>query len=150
MKRQIDQLKIMSKALEHSGFTEEQPAAIIETVALAIETFGVTPEILDDRIGKVMEQLAEVRTESKQDIADVKTQGQQQFEILLALIKANGADTKANSADIKSLQQSVDGLKQGMLDHQRSMFRIMMTFMVALLAAVLGVIGVLTRQLPSL
>ena len=248
MKNQLDQIKIMSNTLERSGFTEEQPVAIIETVAVAIETFGVTPEILDDRINRVMDfvreqvgelkaqiadvrtegrkqygelkaQIADVRTEGgkqygelKAQIADVRTEGRKQYGELKAQIadvrtegrkqygelKAQIADVRteekeqyrelrteiadvksagkeqvstvrdqlqdfkvqansqfeilmakvtAHSVEIKGIQQSIDGLKQGMLDHQRSMFRIMMTFMVAFLAATLGVFGVLVQQL---
>ena len=144
MKNQVDQINTMSKTLERSGLTEGQPTAIIETVALAMETFGVTPEILDDRLDKVMdfvrEQIAEVKAEGKEQVGDVKAQGKQQFEIIMAQIKTWGDN-------MKSLQQSVDGLKEGMLDHQRSLFRIMMTFMVALLVAVLALFGVLVQQL---
>ena len=103
----------MSNTLERSGFTEGQPAAIIETVVLAMETFGVTPEILDERLDKVMdfirEQIAEVKAEGKEQVGDVKAQGKQQFEIIMAQIKTWGDN-------MKSLQQSVDGLKEGMLD----------------------------------
>ena len=98
----------MSETLESSGFTPRQSNAVIESVALAMETFAVTPKLLEERLQKHTEQILEV----------VRSQGQ----------------------DIKDLQTS-------MLDHQRSMFRIMMVFMVALLTTVLGVFGTIVKPL---
>ena len=108
MKAQVDQLNTMSETLESSGFTPRQSNAVIESVALAMETFAVTPKLLEDRLEEHTEQILKV----------VRAQGQ----------------------DFKDLQAS-------MLDHQRSMFRIMMVFMVALLTTVLGVFGTIVKPL---
>ena len=55
---------------------------------------------------------------------------------------------------IKDLRRSVSRLEQtsidiqtSMLDHQRSMFRIMMVFVLASLTTVLGVFGTFAKQL---
>ena len=116
MKNQVDQIKIMSNTLERSGFTEGQPAAIIETVTLAMETFGVTPEILDDRINRVMdfvrEQIADVKTERKKQfgelraqIADVQAEGEKQFGELKAQIADAKAEGKGQVGDVKEQLQ---------------------------------------------
>ena len=42
----------MSETLEGSELTREHSVAVIESVALAMKTFSVTPEMLDDRLSK--------------------------------------------------------------------------------------------------
>lgn len=127
MKAQVERLNTMSETLESSGFSREQSNAVIESVALAMETFAVTPEILDDRINKVME----VIEAHGKDIKDLKKD-------MLGLKK-----------DILGLKDGMLGLKDGMLDHQRSMFRVMMAFMIVLLASVMGMFAALVTRFPS-
>ena len=113
MKAQIDQLTTMSETLQSAGFSQEQSNAVIKSVALAMEKFAVTPEILDDRIGKVMEEM------------------RNQFA-------AQGEDIRTLGEDIKELQRSVVRLERSMVEHQRSTLRYMMLFTLLLLSAVVG------------
>ena len=117
MKAQVDQLNNMSETLESSGFTPRQSNAVIESVALAMETFAVTPEILDDRINRVVD-----------------------------IIKEQAKDVKDLQRAVSRLEQTSIDIQASMLDHQRSMFRIMMVFVLALLATVLGVFGTFVKQ----
>ena len=135
MKAQVDQLNHMSETLESSGFTPRQSNAVIESVALAMETFAVTPKLLEERLETHTEQILRV----------IRAQGE--------TIKLQGESIKLLGTDIKDLQRAVSRLEQtsidiqaSTLDHQRSMFRIMMVFVLSLLAAVLGVFGTLVKQ----
>ena len=81
MKAQVNQLEAMSQTLESSGFTRHQSDAVIKSVAQAMETFAVTPAVLDSRIDKVLE-----------------------------LFRRQNADIKAMQGDIASLQGDVSVL----------------------------------------
>lgn len=52
MEAQAETILRMSETLESSELTREQSVAVIESVALALKTFSVTPEMLDDRLAK--------------------------------------------------------------------------------------------------
>ena len=54
MKAQVERVHKMSQTLESSGFSKQQSDAVIQSMGLAMQTFGVTPEMLDERIDKVM------------------------------------------------------------------------------------------------
>ena len=120
MKAQVDQLTTMSETLQSAGFSQEQSNAVIKSVALAMEKFAVTPEILDDRIGKVMEEM------------------RNQFAAQGEDIRAQREDIRTRGEDIKELQRSVVRLERSMVEHQRSTLRYMMLFTLLLLSAVVG------------
>ena len=85
MKAQVDQLNTMSETLESSGFTPRQSNAVIESVALAMETFAVTPKLLEERLERHTEQI-------------------------LRVIRAQGESIKVQGEAIKDLQRSVKPL----------------------------------------
>lgn len=124
MKTQADQLRIMSQTLESSGFSQRQSNAVIESVALAMETFAVTPEVLETRLARHTEQI-------------------------LSIVRAQGEDIKALQRDMGNLQANMLSIQTSMLNHQRSMFRIMVATMSILLATTLGLFGTLATQMPS-
>ena len=72
MKAQVEQLAKMSETLESSGFPRPQANAVIESVALAMETFAVTPEILDDRIDGLREEMNAQFASQGEDIKDLR------------------------------------------------------------------------------
>ncbi len=72
----------MSETLQSANFTKHQSDAVIESVALAMQTFAVTPKLLDDR-------LAKLREEWKQDL------------------KGHKDDINARLDDIQDLQRSL-------------------------------------------
>ena len=122
MKAQTEQLAKMSETLESSGFSRPQSNAVIESVALAMETFAVTPELLDDRVSKLDDRIDTLREE------------------MYALFAAQ-------AGDIKDLRQSVDRLNQTMFDFQQSVMRYMMVFTLLLLGAVVGLFGTIIGQI---
>ena len=75
LKAQVRQIETMSETLISTGFSKEKSNAVITSIALAMETFAVTPEVLDERIEKVMTvvraQGEDIR-ELKLDVADIK------------------------------------------------------------------------------
>lgn len=52
MEAQAETILRMSETLESSELTRDQSVAVIESVALAMKAFSVTPEMLDDRLAK--------------------------------------------------------------------------------------------------
>lgn len=59
MEAQAETSLRMSETLEGSELTRDQSVAVIETVALAMKTFSVTPEMLDDRLAKQSQELSQ-------------------------------------------------------------------------------------------
>ena len=98
MKAQVNQLEAMSQTLESSGFTRHQSDAVIKSVAQAMETFAVTPAVLDSRIDKVLElfrgQNAEIKG-MQRDIASLQ------------------GDVSALQGNVSALQGNVSALQEG-------------------------------------
>ena len=47
MEPQVEAVQHMSETLESSGFSRKQSTAVVKSVARAMQTFSVTPEILE-------------------------------------------------------------------------------------------------------
>ena len=128
MKAQVRQIETMSETLISTGFSKEKSNAVITSIALAMETFAVTPEVLDERIEKVMTvvraQGEDIR-ELKSDVADIK-------ERLLGLEER-----------MLGLENRMLGLEQNMIRLERSMLRYMTVFTLLMLATLLGGFGTL-------
>ena len=129
MKAQAKQLAIMSETLESSGFSRPQSNAVIESVALAMETFAVTPEILDARIDGLRDEMN----------AQFAAQGER--------IEAQGEEIKSLSKSVGRFDARMSALEQSMLEFQRSMMRFMLAFLVLMLGAVVGMFGAIVSQL---
>ena len=119
----------MSETLESSGFSRAQSNAVIESVALAMETFAVTPEMLDARIDGLRDEMN-------------------------ARFAAQGEEIKNLSKSVVQLEAKVDRLdarmsamEQSMLEFQRSAIRYMLAFLVLMLGTVVGMFGAIFSQL---
>lgn len=86
MKAHVGQIEVMSETLESAGLSKEKSNAVIKSIALAMETFAVTPEMLDERIDRVME-----------------------------VVRAQGRDIQELKVDVADLKQSMLRLERGML-----------------------------------
>ena len=64
MQSEAEAILEMSETLESANFTRDQSDAFIQSVALAVNTFAVTPKVLDDRLEKQ-------RGEWKEDLGEV-------------------------------------------------------------------------------
>ncbi len=105
----------MSETLQSANFTKHQSDAVIESVALAMQTFAVTPKLLDDR-------LAKLREEWKQDL------------------KGHKDDINARLDYLKEdSNQRLDDIQ----DLQRSLLRYFLRFTLAMFLGALGLIGAL-------
>ena len=89
MQSEAEAILEMSETLESANFTRDQSDAFIQSVALAMKTFAVTPEVLDDRLGKL-------RSEWKQDLKEHKNDSNQRF---------NNLDKRLD--DIQELQRTL-------------------------------------------
>ena len=143
MKAQAEQLRIMSETMTSSGFNQRQSNAVIESVALAMETFAVTPEVLEARLEKQTKEILTVVKARDDDINALKS-GMVNLQANMGNLQTIVANLQAN---VTSLQANMMDLQTGMLGFQRSMFRLMITVMAILLATVLGLFGTLATQL---
>ena len=143
MKAQAEQLRIMSETMISSGFNQRQSNAVIESVALAMETFAVTPEVLEARLEKQTKEILTVVKARDDDINALKS-GMVNLQANMGNLQTIVANLQAN---VTGLQANMMDLQTGMLSFQRSMFRLMITVMAILLATVLGLFGTLATQL---
>lgn len=154
MKAQAEQLAKMSETLESSGFSRSKSNAVIESVALAMETFAVTPELLDDRVSKLEDRFSKLDDRfsklderfSKLD-ERIDTLREEMYALFAAHREEMMALLAAQAGDIKDLRQSVDRLNQTMFDLQQSVMRYMMVFTLLLLGAVVGLFGTIIGQI---
>ena len=128
MKAQAEQLAKMSETLESSGFSRTQSNAVIESVALAMETFAVTPEILDDRIDGLREEMNAQFASQGEDIKDLRK--------TVNRLERNMLD----------FQERMLEFQQRMIEFQRSTIRYMLAFLVLMLGAVVGMFGAIFSQ----
>lgn len=149
LKAQLDRLNAMSETLESSGFSPQQSNAVIESVALAMETFAVTPEVLDQRIEKVLE---EMRNQFASQNELFKTQNElisgntELFKTLSQIVNGHGDEIKGLKQSVSRLEQTMLEMQENMVGHQRSMFRIMMVFVVLMLTSTMGIFGTFLGQ----
>ena len=52
MQSEAEAILEMSETIESANFTRDQSDAFIRSMALAMKTFAVTPQILDERLGE--------------------------------------------------------------------------------------------------
>ena len=136
MKAQAEQLAKMSETLESSGFSRPQSNAVIESVALAMETFAVTPEILDARIHGLRD---EMNARFAAQDAEIENLGK---SVVRTEDKVDRLDAK-----ISAIEQSMFEFQQRMIEFQRSTIRYMLAFLVLMLGAVIGMFGAVFSQL---
>ena len=149
MKAQVEQLAEMSHTLESTGFSRPQSNAVIESVALAMETFAVTPEILDERISGLREEMNARFAAQDKVIEDLRKSMDRLSDRVSGLeIKVDRLDAKVDRLDAKvgGLDAKISAIEQSMLEFQRSMMRFMLAFLLLMLGAVVGMFGVVFRQ----
>lgn len=116
MEAQAQTILKMSETLENSGFEQDQAVAVIESIAMAMQTFAVTPEMLDDRLARQM-------LETKKLISDERLQTNQQFEAVNDRLD-----------EIPKLRDAINQL-------QSSMLRYFLAFTLIILGGLMGTLG---------
>ena len=124
MEAQIEQVQQMSQTLESSGFSPQQSNAVIKSVALAMQTFAVTPEVLDQVLDR---RLGQLKTEI---LAEVPSR---------ADFNKQGDDIKEQGRDIKDLNKSMNRLE-----------RFVLGSWVTFIALALTALGLIVRLLSQL
>ena len=143
MQAEAETIQKTSETLESANFTRDQSDAFIQSMALAMKTFAVTPEFLDDRLGKL-------RREWKQDLKEHKEDSNRRFDGLDARLGGhkNDSNQRFNNLDkrldeIPKLRDSIDELKNSMHEFQRSLLQYFLGFTLVILAGLLGALGFL-------
>lgn len=136
MKTQVEQIAKMSHTLESAGFNRPQSNAVIESVALAMETFAVTPEILDERIDGLRQEMNAQFAAQGEEIKDLRKSVNRLEQNMLEIQRS-----------MLEFQQTMAGFQQDMLGFQRGTIRYMLAFLVLMLGAVVGMFGAMFSQL---
>ena len=101
MESQLETLLDMSQTLEGSGFSRSKSDALITSMAIAMETFTITPAMLDERIDKVLDAFKK----SNEGIRALRGSMSKAFE------KDEGI--KGLRGDVKNLRTSmIDGFEK--------------------------------------
>ena len=136
MKAQAEQLAKMSETLESSGFNRPQSNAVIESVALAMETFAVTPEMLDARIDGLRDEMN----------AQFAAQDKKINSLSKSVVRLEDKVDRLES-NISAIDQRMMEFQQCMIEFQRSTIRYMLAFLVLMLGAVVAMFGAVFSQL---
>ena len=165
MQAEAETIHKMAETLESANFTRDQSDAFIQSVALAMKTFAVTPKVLDNRLDNLSREL---RREWKQDLAGVsnllkehKDDSNRRFDGLDARLGEYKDDTnrrldenkkdsnqRFNNLDkrldeIPKLRDSIDELKNTTHELQRSLLQYLLGFTLVILAGLFGALGFL-------
>ena len=165
MQAEAETIRKMSETLESANFTRDQSDAFIQSMALAMKTFAVTPQVLDDRLDNLS---GELRREWKQDLAGVsnllqehknesnrrfdsltksldehKKDSNRNFDSLDARLGEHKNETNQRLDEIPKLRDSIDELKNSMHELQRSVMNYFLGFTLVILAGLLGALGFL-------
>ena len=136
MHEEVETIREMSETLESANFGRDQSDAFIQSVALAMKTFAVTPKVLDDRLG-------ELRREWKQDFSEYKSESNQRLDRMdNRLDQQQGAIDELKDS-VGGLKDSIDGLKDTTHSLQRSLLGYLLGFTLVILAGLLGTLGAL-------
>ena len=114
----------MSETLESVNFTRDQSDAFIQSMALAMKTFAVTPEILDSR-------LAEHRKDSNR-----------RFDTLDQRLEEHKGDSNQRLDEIPKLRDAIDDLRNSMQELHRSVLFYFRGFMLVTFAGLMGILGI--------
>ena len=150
MKTQVEQIAKMSHTLESAGFNRPQSNAVIESVALAMETFAVTPEILDERIDGLRQEMNAQFAAQGEEIKDLRKSVNRLEQNILEIQRSmlEFQQTMAGfQQDMVGFQQDMVGFQQDMLGFQRGTIRYMLAFLVLMLGAVVGMFGAMFSQI---
>ena len=117
----------MSETLESANFTRDQSDAFIQSTALAMKTFAVTPDLLDDRLDSL-------RREWKQDLKESKDDTNRRFDE-----QKEQTNLRFNYVDkrLDNLDKRLDDIQE----LQRSMLRYFLTSTLVIVAGLMGAIG---------
>ena len=154
MQAEAETIHKMAETLESANFTRDQSDAFIQSVALAMKTFAVTPKVLDNRLDDLSREL---RREWKQDLAGIsnllkehKNDSNRRFDGLDARLgeHKNDSNQRFNNLDkrldeIPKLRDSIDELKNTTHDLQRSLLQYFLGFTLVILAGLLAALGLL-------
>ena len=129
MQSEAEAILEMSETLESANFTRDQSDAFIQSVALAMKTFAVTPEVLDDRLGKL-------RREWKQDLKEHKEDSNRRFDGLDARLGEHKNDSNQR---FNNLDKRLDDIQE----RQRTLLRYFLGFALAMFVGAMGILGAL-------
>ena len=131
MQAEAETILTMSETLESANFTRDQSDAFIQSTALAMKTFAVTPALLDDRLSKLS---LELRREWKQDLKESKDDTNRRFDE-----QKEQTNLRFNYVDqrLDNLDKRLDDIQE----LQRSMLRYFLTSTLVIVAGLMGAIG---------
>ena len=169
MKAQVEAVQRMTETLESSGIPRRQATAMVESVAQAMETFSVTPEILEAQFAKHRDEVSRVFSDHKGQMlalfANHKDDTQQAFaafrgemlalfsdhkDEMKALFSEHKADTNRRFDNVDKrfdkVEEELGELRKDMHSLQRSMTRFIWAFSLVVLGAALTALVTVLAQ----
>ena len=126
MREEIEATEEMTETLRSAGFEEDQSKAFIRSMARAVETFAVTPEMLDRKFREFFDK---IKPELRQ--IPVLTADVQELKNLYA----------HQQESIKQLQESQQDIKEILADMRTGQWRHFATTLLVLIAGLFGIIA---------
>ena len=140
MQAEAETIHKMAETLESANFTRDQSDAFIQSVALAMKTFAVTPEVLDDRLGQL-------RRQWKQDFKEHKEDSNRRFDGLDARVGEYKDDSNRrldeNKKDSNQRFDNLDKRLDDIQELQRTLLRYFLGFALAMFVGAMGILGAL-------
>ena len=151
MKVQVEAVQRMTETLESSGIPRRQATAMVESVAQAMETFSVTPEILEAQFAKHRDEVSRVFSDHKGEMLALFSDHKDEMLALFsdhkdgmkALFSEHKADT---SRRFDKVEEELGELRKDMHSLQRSMTRFIWAFSLVVLGAALTALVTVLAQ----
>ena len=140
MKVQVEAVQRMTETLESSGIPRRQATAMVESVAQAMETFSVTPEILEAQFAKHRDEVSRVFSDHKGEMLALFSDHKDGMK---ALFSEHKADT---SRRFDKVEEELGELRKDMHSLQRSMTRFIWAFSLVVLGAALTALVTVLAQ----
>ncbi len=144
MHAEAETIHKMSETLESANFTRDESDAFIQSVALAMKTFAVTPQVLDDRLEKLRREL---RREWKEDLVEVNknfTEVNNKFaEVNRKFAEVNDKFGEVNkqfgevNKSLAEQKNTIDDLKRSLLSYLLGFALVTFASLMGMLAAIL-------------
>lgn len=130
MQAELEAILKMSDTLESANFTGDQSDALMQSMALAMRTFAVTPEILDERLDNL-------RREWKQDLKGVN------HRLDGIETRLDGIETRLAKQEksTEGLKKDIEQLKVSMNRLERSLLRYFLAFVFTTFTGLIGIFG---------
>ena len=151
MNPQVEAVQSMSETLESAGFSRKQSTAVVKSVARAMQTFSVTPEVLETHFSRHRGEVSRMFSDHKDEMLALftshKDETQQALSDHKSEMKQLFAEHKADTnRRFDNVDEELRDLRNDMHAFQRSMTRLFWGFALLVLGTALTALVTLLAQ----